>query len=161
MHRSFRIFRNLKKYSLSSETQLVKVGRISEISEKSPNPRQLWLRRARESVQISLFVCSDRKKSEASTFFLEIFALNGPRDFIFGKNVLIYVFVCQKKIIFEISHSCSIFSWVFIFGSTMKCIILWVNKAYLPNKGSSSVNFRWSHYRKSKKKVLKNQKFQK
>ena len=40
----------LKKYSLSSEIQLVKVGRISEISEKSPNPRQDFVSGAPKSV---------------------------------------------------------------------------------------------------------------
>ena len=50
MHRSFQRYRSHKKYFLSSEIQLLKVGRISEISEKSPDPRQDFVSGASKSV---------------------------------------------------------------------------------------------------------------
>ena len=46
----FKTFEILKKYSLSSEIQLLKVGRIPEISGKSPDPRQDFVSGAPKSV---------------------------------------------------------------------------------------------------------------
>ena len=45
----------MKKYSLSSEIQLIKVGRISENSGKSPDPRQHSLSGAPKGVRSHTF----------------------------------------------------------------------------------------------------------
>ena len=56
-HRPFRKIFGIsnKKYSLSSEIQLLKVGQISGNSENSPDPRQLWPGESAKSVQSHAF----------------------------------------------------------------------------------------------------------
>ena len=58
----------LKKYSLSSEIQLFKVGQISEIFGKSPDPRQLWLGESAKSVQSHSFTDIEPAESDPHFF---------------------------------------------------------------------------------------------
>ena len=88
----------MKKYSVSSEIQLLKVGRISKISENFPNPRQDFVSGAPKSVHPK---ATPKDFKKAVTFFLrEISELNGSRYLIFGTHHRMYLIVCQKLYIF-------------------------------------------------------------
>ena len=76
IHRFFHFFEILKKYSLSSEIQLHKVGRIPENSWKSPDPRQHSLSGAHKGVRSHSFTDIESAAVKRHFCALEISELN-------------------------------------------------------------------------------------
>ena len=137
---------------LSSEIQLLKVGWISEISEKCPDPRQDFVSGASKSVHPkNILLC---QKICCHAFFLrEISELTDSRDFIFGRHHRMYLLHCEKFYFVEILGFSDLFRWFSNFTSLKQ------------------VNFLSFHYRsplihqaentKSSKKVRTKQNFNK